>query len=275
MRPTIPIGGKVHIGPKAPLAVIAGPCVLENLDAALALGASLKDICRDLALPLIFKGSFDKANRTSIESPRGPGLEAGLDILTMVRAKLDLPILTDIHLPRQAERVASVVDILQVPAFLCRQTDLLIAAGKAGKPVNIKKGQFLAPRDMIHCAAKVASTGNDRILLTERGTVFGYHRLVNDMAALPLMAEIGYPVIFDVTHSTQRPSAAGSTSSGDPHLAPYLARAAAAVGTDALYLEVHPEPSHSPSDAESVLDLEIFAEILRQVKEIDRLGHRL
>lgn len=275
MRPTINIGALLKIGPQAPMAVIAGPCVLEETTPTLELAASLKAICSSLGLPLVFKGSFDKANRTSVNSPRGPGLERGLEILAAVKREHGLSLLTDIHLPEQAGPAAEVVDILQIPAFLCRQTDILTAAGRTGKPVNIKKGQFLAPRDMRFCADKVVSTGNRNIMLTERGTMFGYHRLVNDLAALPLMAGLGYPVIFDATHSTQRPSDSGEVSGGNSRLAPHLARAATAVGIDALYLEVHPEPPESPSDAESVLDLETFAELMKQVKAIDELGFRL
>ncbi len=237
------------------LALIAGPCVIEDDAATVGLARRLADICARLDVPFIFKASFDKANRTSVDSFRGPGIEAGLETLARVKSHVGCPVLSDVHEPSQADRAAEVLDVLQIPAFLCRQTDLLVAAARTGKPVNIKKGQFLAPWDMRHAVAKVESTGNLKIILTERGTCFGYNNLVSDLRSLPILRGFGYPIAFDATHSVQLPGGQGGVSGGQREMVPVLARAAVAVGVDALFLEVHVEPEHARSDAGSMLPL--------------------
>jgi 2-dehydro-3-deoxyphosphooctonate aldolase (KDO 8-P synthase) len=249
------------------LVVFAGPCVLEDQEKAVAIAKVVGDLAQKRNLPLVFKASFDKANRTSVSSYRGPGCKAGLEILSTVKAEVDLPIITDIHLPDQAEAVAETVDVLQIPAFLCRQTDLLQAAGKTGKPINIKKGQFLAPQDMVFAAEKVIQAGG-KPLLCERGTSFGYRDLVVDMRSLVWMRQAGFPVIFDGTHSVQQPGAAGGSSSGLREMVAPLVRAAVAVGVDGLYLEVHSDPDKSPSDAANSLSPDMFAAILDEVVAI-------
>lgn len=248
-------GGDVRIGAGAPLALIAGPCQLEGADHAIDIAGTLAEICAAHGLGFVFKASFDKANRTSHTSARGPGLEAGLTQLAQVKKAIGAPVVTDIHLPEQAAPVAEVADILQIPAFLCRQTDLLIAAARTGCPVNVKKGQFLAPTDMAAVAAKLEHAGASGVLLTERGTTFGYNDLVADMRALPLMARIGWPVIMDATHAVQSPGGQGNASGGDRAMAPVLARAAAAVGVDGIFLETHPTPEDAPSDGPNMVPL--------------------
>ncbi len=265
--------GEIEIGGDRPLAVIAGPCVIESADGCLGIAERLAAVTRSLRFPFVFKASFDKANRSSVSSYRGPGLEAGLEILARVRREIGVPVLTDIHLPEQAPAAAEVVDILQIPAFLCRQTDLLLAAGATGRAVNIKKGQFLAPWDLGGAVEKVVSTGNRRILLTERGVSFGYNRLVVDMRSLPILRETGYPVVFDATHSVQEPGGLGDRSGGESRFAPVLARAAVAAGCDAVFLEVHPDPSSALSDGPNMIplsDLPRLLEVLRRIHDAAR-----
>jgi 2-dehydro-3-deoxyphosphooctonate aldolase (KDO 8-P synthase) len=250
----------------APLALIAGPCVIESEEHVLWVAKSIEAI----AGPYVFKASFDKANRSSVNSYRGPGLQEGVRILKEVR-NYGLPVLTDIHEPTQAEIAAEAADVLQIPAFLCRQTDLLVAAGKTGRAVNIKKGQFVAPADIARAAEKVASTGNHRIILTERGSSFGYNNLVVDMRGLKIMAESGYPVVFDATHSVQLPSAAGSTSGGQPEFIEPLARAATAVGIAGVFVETHQNPAKALSDGANALHLDLLPGFLQRIRAIDRL----
>ena len=254
-----------------PLLLIAGPCVVESLDLCRHVAVSVKETAEALGLNYVFKASFDKANRTSGGSFRGGGMKAGLEVLSRIREEFGIPVLTDIHEPSQAGPVAEVVDVLQIPAFLSRQTDLLHAAGETGKVVNIKKGQFLAPWDMKNAAAKVAETGNDNIILTERGVSFGYNTLVVDMCALPIMRSLGYPVCFDATHSVQRPGGAGTSTAGNREFIPHLARAAAAAGIDALFMEVHPEPEKGLSDTATMFPLGELRGLLRQIHEIDAI----
>ena len=254
MTESIEVGG-VGFGPGQPLAIIAGPCVIEDQDELLATARTLRDTCAGLGLGFVFKASFDKANRTSRSSYRGPGLVQGLEAMAMVRRELGVPVTTDVHLPGQAEAVAEGVDLLQIPAFLCRQTDLLVACGATGRPVNIKKGQFVAPWDMGHAVDKVRHAGACGVLLTERGTAFGYNNLVVDMRGLAELAKHGVPVVFDATHSTQLPGAGGTTSGGQREHAPLLARAAVAAGAHGVFAEVHPEPSRALSDASTQLPL--------------------
>jgi len=258
------------IGDNEPVALIAGPCVVENEKIILHTAERIKEISVKLNIPYIFKASYKKANRTNINSFTGIGDEDALKILKKVNKAFDVPVLTDIHSPKEAKLAAEYVDILQIPAFLCRQTDLLISAGKTGKAINIKKGQFLAPEDMEYAAAKVASTGNKKILLTERGTTFGYHNLVVDMRSLIIMKELGYPVVMDATHSVQLPSK-GEVSGGEPKFIKPLASAAAAVGIDALFLEVHPNPKEALSDAASQLPLNELEELLTEIISIDKI----
>ena len=250
---------------------ICGPCVIESREHALQMGRAVAAAGRSAGVSMVFKASFDKANRTSVESFRGPGIETGLAILAEVRHETGLPVLTDIHEPLQAERVAEACDILQIPAFLCRQTDLLVAAGLTGRAVNIKKGQFLAPDDMLHAARKVASSGDGAILLTERGTSFGYRNLVVDFKGLARMRSFGYPVILDVTHCLQLPGAAGGSSGGEPQYIAALARAGAACGADGLFLEVHEDPGRALSDGANALRLDRLEGLLAQVAAIRRL----
>ncbi len=241
--------------PNDRLFVIAGPCVIESEELCLTIARHLKGVCERLGITYIFKASFDKANRSSNDSFRGPGLLEGLKILDRVKREVGVPVLTDIHESGQAAEAATVVDVLQVPAFLARQTDLLIACGRTGRMVNIKKGQFMAPSEMKNAIEKVKSTGNQNVMLTERGTFFGYNRLVNDFTALPAMRALGYPVVFDVTHSTQQPAGLGNQSGGNPEYSPMLARAAVAAGVDGLFLECHPEPKKAKSDAATMMNL--------------------
>lgn len=269
--------GSIRIGHDQPLALVAGPCVIESRDHTLRLAEQIAAISKPLEMPLIFKASFDKANRSSVNGFRGPGLEAGLTVLAAVRDATGLPILSDVHEPSQAAMAGDVLDIIQIPAFLCRQTDLLVAAAKTGKPINIKKGQFMSPEQMSNAVTKVLDTagrrGNDRVLLTERGTFFGYNRLVNDMTAIPRMQRFA-PVVFDATHSCQQPGGQGHQSGGQREFAPTLAAAAVAAGADALFLEVHDDPDHAKSDPATVWPLEKLAGLLRRCQSVARAAHR-
>jgi len=268
-RPTCQIAGRT-VGGGEPF-LIAGPCVLETRELALSIARQLAELCQARGLPLVFKASFDKANRTSVKSGRGMGLERGLDLLAEVKSRVGVPVLTDVHLPEHCARAAEAVDVLQIPAFLCRQTDLVVAAAETGKTVNIKKGQFLAPWDMKHLTEKVTASGNPHVLVTERGTSFGYGRLVVDMTGLEELARTGHPVVFDATHSVQRPGGADGKTGGDRRLAPVLARAAAATGeVDGFFFEVHPEPDSSPSDAANMVRLDQFAAILDGLLAVHR-----
>src|SRR6266567_1282429 len=264
--------GDLTLGNDLPLVFIIGPNTLESRAHALETSAALAEIARKLQIGLIYKTSFDKANRTSLAGERGIGLKEGLPILAEVRETTGLPVLTDIHAPEQCAPVAEVVDVLQTPAFLCRQTDLLLAAGATGKPVNVKKGQFLAPWDMQNVAAKIASTGNERILLCERGAMFGYNNLVVDMRALPIMAQTGYPVVFDATHSVAQPGALGDRSGGEREFAPILARAAVAVGVAAIFIETHQDPDRAPCEGPTMVPLNSLPEILESLVAFDRLA---
>jgi 2-dehydro-3-deoxyphosphooctonate aldolase (KDO 8-P synthase) len=261
----------ITVGGGAPLVLIAGPCVIEGEAFTLSLAKQLQEITRSLPIPLIFKASYDKANRTSISSNRGPGLVAGLRILQRVKDETGLPVLSDVHSVGEVPKAAEVLDVIQIPAFLCRQTDLLVEAGRTGKPINVKKGQFLAPWDMAHVVEKITSTGNKQILLTERGTSFGYNNLVSDMKALPLMRGLGYPVVYDATHSVQLPGGAGKASGGNRELIPYLARAAVGAGVDGIFFEVHPNPEQALSDGANSLMLDALSPLLAQLTAIDRI----
>jgi 2-dehydro-3-deoxyphosphooctonate aldolase (KDO 8-P synthase) len=255
--------GPVAVGRGRPLALIAGPCVMEPDDMTRRVAGRLVAICGELGVPLVFKASFDKANRTSKSSYRGPGLAEGMRVFERIKAETGLPVTTDVHETHQAAPIAEVVDLLQIPAFLARQTDLLEAAAATGRPLNVKKGQFMAPWDMAHVVRKVVEAGGPGVLLTERGTTFGYGRLVNDMRAIPQMQATGAPVVFDATHSVQLPSAGAGVSSGERAMVPYLAKAAVAAGCDALFLEVHPEPDRALSDGPNALRLDDLAGLLR------------
>ena len=256
---------------RSPLFVIAGPCVIESTELCLTIGAHVKRACEKLGIPYIFKASFDKANRSSNASFRGPGLQDGLVVLERVKRELDVPVLTDVHEPEQAAIAARAVDVLQVPAFLARQTDLLMACGRTGAAVNVKKGQFMSPQEMGNAVEKVRSAGPSPVMLTERGTFFGYNRLVNDFTSIPAMKSFGCPVIFDITHSTQQPAGMGNQSGGNPQYSPMLARAAVAAGVDGLFLECHPDPRNAESDAATMLDLKDVERLLAQVKQIVEL----
>ena len=271
MAPKIITAGKFQIGGGLPLAVIAGPCVIEKKESALRHASVLKEKADRVGIPYVFKSSYDKANRSSVSSFRGPGLEKGLEILAEVKTKVGVPILTDVHEIDQVARVKEVADILQIPAFLCRQTDFVLAVASSGKIVNVKKGQFLAPWDMGNIVEKIRSTGNDQILLTERGASFGYNNLVSDMRALVVMRELGYPVVFDATHSLQLPGGLGHASGGERKYIPALARAGVAAGVDALFMEVHEDPDHAKSDGPNSLDLKDFESLLRIIKQLDDL----
>ncbi|MCX8021891.1 MAG: 3-deoxy-8-phosphooctulonate synthase [Syntrophorhabdaceae bacterium] len=260
--------GKVTVG-KRPFVFIAGPCVIEDRDITMYTAERLVKICDELNIPFIFKSSYDKANRTSIMSFRGPGVEKGLEVLGEVRKTFDVPVLTDVHTAEEASIVAPHVDVIQVPALLSRQTDLLIACGRTKRPVNIKKGQFLSPYDIQHAIRKIESTGNYSILLTERGTSFGYNTLVNDFRSLPIMAGFGYPVIFDATHSVQKPGAALDRSGGEREFVFPLARAAVAVGVSGIFMEVHPDPSKALCDGENSIPLDEVPFILKKLKRIE------
>ena len=266
----VQIGG-VAIG-DGPLLLIAGPCVIESEGHAIGIARAVRDIAARCGVPYVFKASYDKANRTSLGSFRGPGLAEGLRILRKVREDVGVPVLTDIHEPAHAAPVAAVADVLQIPAFLCRQTDLLVAAAQTGRAVNIKKGQFLAPSDMRHAAAKVAAAGNDRVILTERGTSFGYHNLVVDMRSLPMMRSLGYPVIYDVTHSLQLPGAGDGVTAGQAEFIEPLARAGVAAGVDGVFMEVHERPEQARSDAQNALKLDLLEPLLTRLTRIHAIA---
>ncbi len=264
--------GNITIGNDRPLALIAGPCVLESRAHAMEMSHALVELTARLGIGLIYKTSFDKANRTSSKSERGLGMEACLPILAEVREKYGCPVLTDVHTPEQCAPVAEAVDVLQIPAFLCRQTDLLVAAAKTKRPMNIKKGQFLAPWDMKNVAKKVSEAGNENILLCERGASFGYNTLVSDMRALPIMALTGYPVVFDATHSVQQPGGQGDRSGGEREFVPVLARAAVSVGVAAVFMETHQDPDHAPSDGPNMVKLKDMPALLQSLMEFDKLA---
>jgi 2-dehydro-3-deoxyphosphooctonate aldolase (KDO 8-P synthase) len=266
---------KVRFGNALPISIIAGPCAMESREHALEMAAALREISDRLGIGLVYKSSFDKANRTSGGSARGIGIDAALPIFAEVKERYGLPVLTDVHEAQQCARVAEVVDILQIPAFLCRQTDLLVAAAETGRVVNVKKGQFLAPWDMANVAAKVVGAGNANVMLTERGASFGYNTLVSDMRALPIMAATGAPVIFDATHSVQQPGGQGATSGGQREFVPVLARAAVAVGVAGLFIETHPDPDQAPSDGPNMVPLKDFERLLRNLMDFDRLSKSL
>lgn len=255
--------------------LIAGPCVIESWEQIFNTASALKDICKELGLSCVFKASFDKANRTSYNSFRGPGLSKGLEMLAEIKSKLGLPILSDVHEEVQCAAAGAVLDVLQIPAFLCRQTDLVAAAARTGKTVNIKKGQFVAPLDIIHSVRKVVEQGNDNVLVTERGTTFGYNNLVVDFRSIPMIQESGYPVIFDATHSVQLPSAAGGISGGDRKFIPQLTRAALAAGCDGLFMEVHPNPDQAKSDAATQIPLSQARDLLAQCVKVHSLVRNL
>jgi len=262
--------GKLKLGEGGPLFFIGGPCVIEKEDFVLEVAQTLRDMAGERGIPFIFKSSYDKANRTSKDSFRGPGIEQGLAILNKVKEKAGVPVLTDVHTTQEASLAGKAVDCLQIPAFLCRQTDLLLAASETGKAVNIKKGQFLSPDEMKHAVEKVASTGNKNILLTERGTFFGYGRLVVDMTSIPTMQKLGYPVVIDATHAVQRPGGADGKTGGDRSLAPYIARAAVAAGSDGLFAETHPHPDKAPSDGPNMIQLDQIPALLDQLLAIQK-----
>ena len=263
----------IEIGNNKPLVLIAGPCQIESLDHTLETAHSIKETCSSLGIKFIYKSSFDKANRSSISTKRGIGIDEGLKILNAVKHQLGVPVLTDIHEGYQAELCATAgIDVLQIPAFLCRQTDLLLAAGETGCAINVKKGQFLAPHDMKNVADKIASTGNKRIMLCERGYTHGYNKLVVDMRSLPIMASTGYPVVFDATHSVQQPGGLGTVSGGDRTMVPYLARAAVATGcVSAVFMECHEDPDNAPSDGPNMIPLSQLESIITQLKQIHQL----
>ena len=265
--------GDVKVGLDAPLFLMAGPCVIESEEGCLEIAERLVQISERTHVPMIFKASFDKANRSSISSYRGPGLAEGMKILAKVRAVSGLPVMTDVHEPAQAAEAAETVDCLQVPAFLCRQTDLLCACAETGRPISVKKGQFLSPAEMANVVEKIRACKNDKIILTERGTFFGYNRLVNDMTGIAVMQQFGCPVVFDATHSTQQPGGLGAASGGRREMAPLLARAAVAAGANGLFLEVHPEPDKALSDAASILPLDWLEELVRVCSAIFEIVH--
>lgn len=264
--------GKLKIDNALPFTLIAGPCQIESESHTMEVASVLFDISKKLGIGIIYKSSYDKANRTSASAARGVGMSKGLEILARVREVFGMPVLTDVHDAGHCAPAAQAVDVLQIPAFLCRQTDLLLAAGQTGRAINVKKGQFLAPWDMRNVAAKIASTGNERILLTERGASFGYNTLVSDFRALPIMAETGYPVIFDATHSVQQPGGQGTSSGGERKYAPMLARAALAVGCAGLFIECHPDPDHAPSDGPNMIHLKDMESLVRNLMSFDKLA---
>ncbi|MBB2198252.1 3-deoxy-8-phosphooctulonate synthase [Gluconacetobacter sp. 1c LMG 22058] len=263
--------GDLPVGNHLPFVLIAGPCQIESEAHTMEMAEALCAIARETGVGLIYKSSFDKANRTSIGAARGVGMASGLDILARVRERFGIPVLTDVHAAEQCAAVAEAVDVLQIPAFLCRQTDLLLAAGETGAAINVKKGQFLAPWDMKNVAAKIASSGNERIMLCERGTSFGYNTLVNDMRGLPIMAETGYPVVYDATHSVQQPGGLGGSSGGQREYAPILARAALAIGVAAVFIETHQDPDHAPSDGPNMIPISEMKPLIERLASYDRL----
>ncbi len=268
---TVTVAG-VEIANTRPLVLISGPCQIESRTHALEVATALAEICRAANIGLIFKSSYDKANRTSATAQRGIGMAQGLEILAEIRQTIGCPVLTDVHAAEQCAPAAQAVDVLQIPAFLCRQTDLLLAAGETGAAINVKKGQFLAPWDMEHVAAKIASTGNTRILLCDRGTSFGYNTLVSDLRGLPIMARTGYPVVFDATHSVQQPGGQGTSSGGQREFAPILARAAVAVGVAAVFIEAHPDPDAAPSDGPNMIPLREMPALIARLMAFDALA---
>jgi 2-dehydro-3-deoxyphosphooctonate aldolase (KDO 8-P synthase) len=263
--------GSITIGAGHPLALIGGPCAIEGESFMLDIASRLRDIAAKAAVPFIFKSSYDKANRTSIRSYRGPGVQKGLEILQKIKEVVGVPILSDIHAVEEVEPAAAVLDVIQIPAFLCRQTDLVVAAARTGRPVNVKKGQFLAPWDTKNIVEKVRAVGNDQVLLTERGASFGYNNLIADMRSLVIMRSFDVPVVFDATHSVQLPGGAGTASSGQREFVPHLARAAVATGCDALFMEIHPDPDQAPSDGPNMLRLKDLATLLAQITQIDHI----
>jgi 2-dehydro-3-deoxyphosphooctonate aldolase (KDO 8-P synthase) len=269
-----PKGAPVRIGNALKLSIIAGPCQLESRQHALETAHALKEIAERQGIGLVYKTSFDKANRTSVSTARGIGLEEALPIFAEIRESVGLPVITDVHEIEQCAQAAEVVDMLQIPAFLCRQTDLLLAAGATGKAINVKKGQFLAPWDMKNVAAKVTSTGNPNVLVCERGVSFGYNTLVSDMRALPVLAQIGCPVVFDATHSVQQPGGQGATSGGQREFVPVLARAAVSVGVACVFMETHPDPDHAPSDGPNMVPLSQFEALVAELLDYDALAKR-
>ncbi|MDR3523864.1 MAG: 3-deoxy-8-phosphooctulonate synthase [Acetobacteraceae bacterium] len=264
--------GNVAFGNALPFVLIAGPCQIESREHAFEMAAAIGEICRELNIPWIYKSSYDKANRTSAKAERGVGMAKGLQILADVREAFGCPVLTDVHEITHCAPAAEAVDVLQIPAFLCRQTDLLIAAGETGRAINVKKGQFLAPWDMVNVAAKIASTGNQRIILCDRGTSFGYNTLVSDFRGLPIMARTGYPVMFDATHSVQQPGGLGGASGGQREFAPVLARAAVAVGVSSLFIETHQDPDNAPSDGPNMIPIAEMPAVLKRLKAFDDLA---
>lgn len=267
-----PDGGIYRIGNDQPLTILAGPCAMESRDHALMTAERLKGICKRVGVQLIYKTSYDKANRTSIHSPRGVGLEAALPVFAEIQSELGLPCVTDIHTAEQAKRVGAVVDVLQIPAFLCRQTDLLVAAAETGRVINVKKGQFLAPWDMGNVLNKLVEAGNANIMACERGASFGYNTLVTDFRGLPIMKGFGAPVVFDATHSVQQPGGQGGTSGGQREFVPVLARAAAAIGVAAIFMETHPDPASAPSDGPNMVPMDEFEALLTDIKRFDDLA---
>ena len=264
--------GSIAIANDRPLTLIAGPCAMQSRDHALETAQALVEMTGALGMPLIYKSSFDKANRTSVSAARGIGLAKALEIFAEVKARFGCPVITDVHESGQCAPVAEVVDVLQIPAFLCRQTDLLLAAGETGRAVNVKKGQFLAPWDMVNVVRKIMSTGNDKVLLTERGASFGYNTLVSDMRALPILAETGCPVVFDATHSVQQPGGQGTSSGGERRFVPVLARAAVSIGVAAVFIETHEDPDSAPSDGPNMVPLDRLPALLADLKAFDQLA---
>ncbi|MBT3370297.1 MAG: 3-deoxy-8-phosphooctulonate synthase [Rhodospirillaceae bacterium] len=264
--------GKITVGNDQPLTLIAGPCAMEGREHALEMADRLTDMADGLGFALIYKSSFDKANRTSLDSPRGIGIEAALDIFAEIKQRFDCPVLTDVHTEAQCAQAASVVDVLQIPAFLCRQTDLLLAAAATGRAVNVKKGQFLAPWDMANVVAKLTGSGNSNVLVTERGASFGYNTLVSDMRALPVLKDIGQPVVFDATHSVQQPGGQGGTSGGQREMVPVLARAAVAIGVAAVFMETHEDPDSAPSDGPNMVPVDQLGPLMETLLAFDRLA---
>lgn len=264
--------GDLTVAQDQPFTLIAGPCQIESREHATEMADAISALCRELGIGLIYKSSFDKANRSSVNAARGVGMDAGLEILAGIRERFGVPVLTDVHTAEQCAPAAQAVDVLQIPAFLCRQTDLLLAAGETGRAINIKKGQFLAPWDMANVAAKIASTGNERIMLCDRGTSFGYNTLVSDMRGLPIMAQTGYPVVFDATHSVQQPGGLGASTGGQREFVEPLARAALSIGVAAVFIETHQDPDHAPSDGPTMVPLSEMRGLLTRLKAFDALA---
>ncbi|THD76952.1 3-deoxy-8-phosphooctulonate synthase [Thalassobius vesicularis] len=275
LEPKIVSIGGIEIGGANPISLITGPCQLESLDHARMMAERIAEACAPTGTKFIFKASYDKANRSSITTQRGLGMEKGLEILGRIKEEFGVPVLTDVHDAAQCAPAAEICDVLQIPAFLCRQTDLLLAAGETGAAINVKKGQFLAPWDMANVAEKIASTGNTRIMLCDRGTSFGYNTLVTDFRGLPIMARTGYPVVFDATHSVQQPGGQGTTSGGQREFAPVLARAACAVGVSALFIETHEDPDNAPSDGPNMIPVDQMGALIKTLRDFDALAKTL